>query len=132
MAKPKFCGMCEAWFSRGAECPKCGFDLETITLTDQLAAYFEERPNEWIDGLELGRIAGVYAWRSRCSDLRKRGMEIQNKVERDADGKAVSLYCYVPPESKPVSKPPALQNCTSAALVHTPADLNRAKDGCLF
>jgi hypothetical protein len=23
-----YCGMCEQWFTRSKECPKCGFDLE--------------------------------------------------------------------------------------------------------
>lgn len=23
-----YCGMCDEWFTKGRECPKCGFDLE--------------------------------------------------------------------------------------------------------
>lgn len=54
----------------------------TLTLAARLAAYFEAHPDRWIDGLELARIAGSYAWRSRCSDLRRApyGMQIDNRV----------------------------------------------------
>lgn len=55
------------------------------SLTERLAAYFRARPNEWIDGLELASVAGSYAWRSRCSDLRKPkhgGMVIENRQVR--------------------------------------------------
>ena len=72
-----------------------------MSLTDKLAAYFKERPNQFIDGLELARVAGSYAWRSRCSDLRKRGMVIENRVRwiNGVNGehmRKVSEYRYVP------------------------------------
>jgi hypothetical protein len=53
-----------------------------MTLTEKLAAYFQERPDTWIDGMELARVAGSYAWRSRCSDLRRApyGLVIENRV----------------------------------------------------
>lgn len=35
-----------------------------MTRVDRLAAYFTAWPDRWIDGRELGTIAGVYAWRS--------------------------------------------------------------------
>lgn len=41
-----------------------------MTLCARLAAHFSARPGQWIDGRELGQIAGAYAWRSRVSDLR--------------------------------------------------------------
>lgn len=52
------------------------------TLCDKLAAHFQQHAGEWIDGMALSRIAGQYAWRSRVSDLRKRGMVIENRVRR--------------------------------------------------
>lgn len=36
-----------------------------------LARLFRSRSGEWIDGRELARVAGAYAWRTRVSDLRQ-------------------------------------------------------------
>ncbi len=72
------------------------------SLTDRLEAFFRAHPLQWIDGKQLGEIAGGYGWRTRCSDLRKRGMEIRNRQRRfigdDAEAWVVSEYCYVPQE----------------------------------
>jgi len=73
------------------------------TLTGTLAAYFRAREGEWIDGMELARVAGSYAWRSRCSDLRRAPylMRIENRVRlvRDPLGRMhdrkVSEYRWV-------------------------------------
>jgi hypothetical protein len=49
----------------------------------QLAALFKARPNCWIDGMELARIGGQYAWRTRVSNLRERrfgSMHIENRI----------------------------------------------------
>jgi hypothetical protein len=73
-----------------------------ITLTERLAAYFRHTPETWIDGLELARIAGSYAWRSRTSDLRRApfSMDIQNRVRtveiEPGRWVKVSEYRYVP------------------------------------
>jgi hypothetical protein len=67
----------------------------TQTLNDRLAAHFKANPLTWIDGKELATIAGGYGWRSRCSDLRKRGMTVENKQER-RHGYTRSFYRYVP------------------------------------
>lgn len=53
-----------------------------MTMNDKLAAYFLARPGVWLDGRELATVAGAYAWRSRCSDLRKRGLVIENRQRR--------------------------------------------------
>ncbi len=66
-----------------------------LTLCDQLEAYFKARPGQWLDGMELAHVAGQYAWRSRCSDLRRRGLRIENKQVRVPWG-VKSLYRYVP------------------------------------
>jgi hypothetical protein len=71
-----------------------------MTYTDKLEAFFRDRPMQWTDGLIIGEIAGVYGWRSRISDTRKRGLNIQNKQLKRPDGSIRSLYRYVP-ESKP-------------------------------
>jgi hypothetical protein len=72
-----------------------------VTLNQRLEEFLKARPDIWIDGEDLGKIAGKYAWRSRVSDLRlKRGMVILNAVVNvtDAQGKPFkrSLYRYVP------------------------------------
>jgi hypothetical protein len=52
-----------------------------MSFCDRLEAYFRERPDQWIDGRDLAKVAGAYAWRSRCSDLRiARNLDIQNRV----------------------------------------------------
>ena len=75
-----------------------------VTLTETLAAYFLARPNAWIDGMEIASVAGSYAWRSRCSDVRRTfGMVIENRQrrmrgtpERDYRQYVISEYRYVP------------------------------------
>lgn len=80
------------------------------SLTDKLAKYFAERPNRWIDGRELSRVAGFYAYRTRVSECRTiLGMNIENRVRRvtalEADPSlirtpeqpfSISEYRYVP------------------------------------
>lgn len=75
-----------------------------MTRVDRLAAYFTAWPNRWIDGRELGTIAGAYAWRSRVSQLRRqRKWVIDNRLRRVkvqyGDTKetiTISEYRYVP------------------------------------
>ncbi len=66
-----------------------------MSLNDQLEQHFRARAGVWIDGKELAQIAGGYGWRTRCSDLRKRGMVIENRVRRTPHY-AVSEYRWVP------------------------------------
>lgn len=55
------------------------FDVRPSFL-DRLEQFFTSRTGEWIDGRQLGTIAGSYAWRTRVSDLRtKRGLTIENR-----------------------------------------------------
>jgi hypothetical protein len=63
------------------------------SLCDRLAAYFKARPDQWIDGRELGTVAGAYAWRSRVSELRRApyDMAIENR-QRRVGGFTVSEY----------------------------------------
>jgi hypothetical protein len=65
------------------------------SLNDKLEAFFKARPHAWIDGKELARVAGGYGWRSRVSDVRRRGMTVENKQER-RNGYTRSFYRYVP------------------------------------
>ena len=58
-----------------------------MTFAARLAAHFRNKPNQWLNGLELAGIAGAYAWRSRCSDLRKPpfNMAIENRQRKVGD-----------------------------------------------
>ena len=72
-----------------------------MSINDKLAAYFAARPGQWVDGRELARLAGHYAWRSRVSDVRrKHGLTIENQQRRvrRADGQTwvISEYRYQP------------------------------------
>jgi hypothetical protein len=72
------------------------------TRAARLADYFRERPGCWIDGRELGPIAGTYAWRTRISDLRRAPfyMQVDNRmrtIKTDAGTITVSEYRFVPP-----------------------------------
>jgi hypothetical protein len=51
---------------------------------DQLAHFFREHPNEWIDGKVLASLAGGYAWRTRVSDVRRPpfSLTIENRQRR--------------------------------------------------
>jgi len=73
------------------------------SLTERLAEYFKARPNEWIDGRELSRVAGTYGWRTRTSELRtQRGLTIENRQRhvKTPDGQyTISEYRFVPREA---------------------------------
>lgn len=70
------------------------------TYRDALAAYFNARPNEWIGGLELATVSGMYAWRTRVSECRTQlGMNIQNRVRTLENGVKVSEYRVVTPSA---------------------------------
>lgn len=71
-----------------------------------LAALFHRRAGEWINGLELARVGGAYAWRTRVSDLRKPpyAMRIENRIRRvqldDGTSQRVSEYLFQPMSSE--------------------------------
>lgn len=73
---------------------------ERLSLCDKLEAYLKARPNQWVDGRHIATVAGSYGWRTRLSDLRKRGLTIENHQERyvglDGQWRTQSLYRYVP------------------------------------
>jgi hypothetical protein len=70
------------------------------SFNDKLEAYFRARQGEWINGMELAKVAGCFAWRTRVSDVRLRGLAIANRQRRlrNAQGKVyvVSEYAYQP------------------------------------
>jgi hypothetical protein len=65
------------------------------SLNDSLERFFRANPNKWIDGKALAELFGGYGWRSRVSDVRRRGMTVENKQER-RNGYTRSFYRYVP------------------------------------
>ena len=72
-------------------------DAPHVSLNAQLAAFFRERPTQWIDGRELGKVGGCYAYRTRISNLRRQpfNMTIENR-QRKGDGFTISEYRYQP------------------------------------
>ena len=66
-----------------------------MTYRDAVARLLQSRPNQWIDGLELARVGGAYAWRSRISDARVQlGLTIENR-QRKIGRRTVSEYRLV-------------------------------------
>ena len=62
----------------------------------KVAALFESRPGEWIDGRVVAEIAGLYGWRTRISEVRRQyGMNIENRQFKRGRY-TVSEYRYLP------------------------------------
>lgn len=66
----------------------------------QLANYLIAREGEWIDGRELAKVAGAYAWRTRVSECRTLlGLTIENRQRRERDARGqkftISEYRYI-------------------------------------
>lgn len=55
------------------------------TRTQMVIDYFKAHPNEWIDGLTFAEFAGAYAWRSRISEARASGMNIENRQRTEKE-----------------------------------------------
>ena len=70
----------------------------SLSYRDAVAHYFKAHPGQWIDGLELARIGGAYAWRTRVSEChRQLGMDIENEVRQMPNTRRkVSVYRYRP------------------------------------
>lgn len=63
---------------------------------DAVSAYFRARPGQWIDGMELAKVGGCYAYRTRISDCRTQlGMCVENRLRKVGE-RTVSEYCYRP------------------------------------
>lgn len=81
------------------------------TAWDRLERLFLQRPGEWLDGMLIARVAGVYAWRTRVSDLRyapwhmtieNRQRRLRGKPEPDGAWRVYTLseYRYTPSEAR--------------------------------
>jgi len=62
-----------------------------MTQNDTIAETLLARRGEWVPMTQLGRAAGCWAVHSRIADLRKRGMQIENRKEK-RKGKVHSSY----------------------------------------
>ena len=82
--------------------PALDFTASPPTLSDlisgqsrcaKLAKFFVDHRGDWIDGRRISAIAGVYAWRTRISDLRHAPwhLSIENRV-RVVDGEDGESY----------------------------------------
>ena len=67
-----------------------------MTRTDVAESLFKNHPNEWLYWGEFANRCGALAWRTRISEVRKRGLTIQNRLEHDEQGTTHSFYRYVP------------------------------------
>ena len=66
------------------------------TLVDRMLTCFVRRPGEWIDVADLAAVGGLGGWRTRVSDVRHRGVRIEQRLIRWPDGRNRSQYRYVP------------------------------------
>lgn len=69
---------------------------QKLSRTAQLAAFFRERPLEWVPAIRL-EFAGRQAWRTRTAELRKPPyhMRINNRQYKRGD-LTISEYQYEP------------------------------------
>jgi hypothetical protein len=99
-----------------------------VTRCARLAAHFSARPGQWIDGRELGQIAGAYAWRSRVSDLRHPpyNLTIENRQRKEqtllGEPYTISEYRWVPDFQ------PTVKTTVMASLV--PEHRHKSQNSC--
>ena len=61
------------------------YDLQpdADTFTGRVAHLFLAHPGEWLNALDIARIGGMMAWRTRISNCRTEyGLRIENRVRR--------------------------------------------------
>ena len=65
------------------------------TYTGRVGTLLMAHRNQWVDGLEIAKVGGAYAWRSRLSDLRKfYGWTVENRQRRQGR-RVISEYRLV-------------------------------------
>lgn len=67
------------------------------SMCARVARYLIARRGQWVDGRELSKVGGAYAWRTRLSDLRHAPWHfvIENRVrvvEHDGETFRISEY----------------------------------------
>lgn len=79
----------------------------TTTMAARVARYFRERPGQWVAGRTIATFAGMYAWRTRISDIRRAPyfMQIQNRQRRvlrdDGTPFTISEYRFITKDMTP-------------------------------
>lgn len=63
------------------------------SFVHRLRDMFEASPNEWIEAPLCMEVGGL-AFNQRIQELRKAGMDIENKTERQPNGRTFSWYRY--------------------------------------
>jgi hypothetical protein len=68
-----------------------------LSKVEALAAYFKARPGQWLSALDLAKVGGALAWRTRLSDLRRPpyAMQIENRQEPHREYGRISFYRFV-------------------------------------
>lgn len=57
--------------------------MKSHTYVEKVAQLFRSRRFKWIDGMTVAKVGGVYAWRSRIADARRRfNLPIENRQRR--------------------------------------------------
>jgi len=68
---------------------------DRLSLRDQTAQFFKQRPNQWIPAATLSQF-GIGGWRTRVSEVRRDlGMNIENRQRRLKNRMVISEYRYV-------------------------------------
>ena len=65
-----------------------------MSYTDVAEMHFRANPNQWLYWTEFAQRCGRLAWRTRVSECRKRGLTIENKLDKDSTGLVHSYYRY--------------------------------------
>ena len=64
-----------------------------LSQTDLLINYLHRANNEWVPLPVLADVIGGFAVHSRASDARRRGVNVENRVQFDKPtGKRISFY----------------------------------------
>lgn len=64
--------------------------------TDLVEELFRRRPLEWITAVELAKVAGLCAWRTRVADARRRFKRGREGTVEWNESIQASAYRYVP------------------------------------
>jgi hypothetical protein len=75
--------------------------MKTFSQTARIRGLLQASPGEWVSMPDLavagsGKSGGFCMVHSRIADLRKLGLTIENKTERDEDGTCMSYYRLIP------------------------------------
>ena len=70
---------------------------------DKIAARLLQAPGNWVAMTDLWAVSGAFAVHSRIADLRRRGMNIEQRNERQPDGTIHSYYRIIINDAVPIN-----------------------------